>query len=403
MAENSLLTIDMITQELMFQLENNLTFTKYVNRNYDDSFAQSGAEIGDTLTIRLPPLFKGRRGRNVQVEALNEQSVALTLDQQFGVDLDFSSKDLELSLSNFSERFLKSAAATIANDIDFMGLSEYVNVYNAVGTPGLVPNSLQTYTDGAALLDEEAVPRDGMRSSVIGTRMQSTIVNALQGLFHSSTEIERQYEEGTMGLAAGFKWSMDQNVNNHIVGPQGGAPLVNGANQVGSSLGTDSWTASAGRRLNRGDIFTIAGVNAVNPRSKADTGQLRWFVATADVDSDGAGNATIPISPTITIDGAYQTVTAAPADGAAITVLGAANVVSPQGLLYHRDAFVLGTADLPLPRGTHEAARISDEQLGISIRMIWDYDVVHDQFICRTDVLYGWVTARAQLAVRVAS
>lgn len=403
MATNSLLTIDMITRELMFQLENNLTFTKYVNRNYDDQFARTGAKIGDTLTIRLPPLFNGRVGRVVNIEALQEQSVALVLDRQFGVDLDFTSRDLELSIDDFSQRFLRSAAATIANDIDFQGMMEYLNVYNTVGTPGTIPNTLLTYLDAAALLDEEAVPRDGMRSNVIDPRMQSTIVNALSGLFHSSTEIERQYEEGTMGLSGGFKWSMDQNVNKHTVGPQGGTPLVNGAGQTGSSLVTDGWTAAAAVRLNQGDVFTLAGVNAVNPRSKQDTGQLRQFVVTAQTSSDGSGNATIPISPAITTAGAYQTVTASPANNAALTVLGAASTVSPQGLAFHRDAFVLGMADLPLPKGTHEASRISDEQLGVSMRMIWDYDAVNDLFICRTDVLYGWITARPELAVRVAA
>ncbi|MGI9297835.1 MAG: P22 phage major capsid protein family protein [Gammaproteobacteria bacterium] len=403
MPTNSLLSIDMITRELMFQLENNLTFTKYVNRNYDDTFARTGAKIGDTVTIRLPPLFTGRVGRVVNIEALQEQSVALTLDRQFGVDLDFSSKDLELTIDDFSARFLRSAAATIANDIDFQGLSEYINVHNAVGTPGTIPNALLTYLDAAALLDEEAVPRDGMRSNIVDPRMQSSIVNALSGLFHSSSEIERQYEEGTMGMNSGFKWSMDQNINKHTVGPQGGTPLVNGASQTGSSLITDGWTAAAAVRLNRGDVITLAGVNAVNPRSKQDTGQLRQFVVTAQASSDGSGNATLSIDPPITTSGAYQTVTASPANNAAITVLGAAGIVSPQGLAFHRDAFVLGMADLPLPRGTHEAARISDEQLGVSVRMIWDYDPVNDLFICRTDVLYGWVTARPELAVRVAA
>lgn len=405
MANNSILTIDMITRELMFQLENNLTFTRYVNRNYDDQFGNSGAKIGDTLTIRLPPLFQGRTGRTVNIESLVDQSVALTLDTQFGVDLDFTSKDLELSIDDFSQRFLRSAAATIANKIDLDGLAQYVNIYNAVGTPGTVPNALLTYLNAGVKLDHEAVPRDGMRYNVIDPQMQATIVDALSGLFHSTTEIERQYEMGNMGLSAGFAWSMDQNVATHTSGTftTGSTPLVNGADQTGANLITDGWAVST-LVLRRGDVFTVGNdVFAVNPRSRVSTGQLRQFVVTADVTSDGSGNATIPISPSITTTGAYQTVTATPDNNDAITPLGAELTASPQGLAFHRDAFVLGMADLPLPRGTHEASRISDEQLGVSMRMIWDYDAVHDLFVCRTDVLYGWVTARPQLACRVAS
>lgn len=401
MADNSLLNIDMITRELMFQLENALTFTKMVNRNYNDQFAQTGAKIGDTVTIRLPPLFQGRTGRMVNIESLAEQSVALTLDTQFGVDLDFTSKDLLLSIDDFSDRFLRSAAATIANKIDYDGMQKYADVYNIAGTTGVETNTLATYLDAGATQDEEAVPRDGMRSMVLAPRPQASIVDALKGLFHSSEQIADQYRQGNMGLAAGYRWSMDQNTARHTNGAYAGTPLVNGAGQTGSTLVTDGWT-SGSSTLNKGDVFTIANVNAVNPRSRASTGQLRNFVVTAQI-SDTAGAKTIAISPAITIAGPYQTVDAAPADNAAITVNGAASAVGAQNLGFHRDAFVLGAADLPLPQGTHQAARISDDQLGISIRMIWDYDAVNDMFICRTDVLYGWVTARPQLAVRVAS
>jgi hypothetical protein len=40
-----------------------------------------------------------------------------------------------------------------------------------------------------------------------------------------------------MGRALGFKWSMDQNVQNVVAGPMGGTPVVNGANQTGSNAG----------------------------------------------------------------------------------------------------------------------------------------------------------------------
>lgn len=403
---NTILTIDMITRELMMQLENNLTFTKQVNRSFDDRFGQTGAKIGDVLTIRLPPLFTGRTGRVANVEALTDQSVALTLDTQFGVDLDFTSKDLELSIDDFSERFLNSAAATIANKIDLDGMALYKDVYNTVGTPGTVPNALLTYSNAGVKLSQESVPRgSNMRAMVINDQMEATLTDALKGLFHATTEVERQYREGTMGVTAGFKWSTDQNVATHTSGvfTTGSTPLVNGASQSGSSLITDGWAASTAI-LKEGDTFTVGDdVFAVNPRSRQSTGELRRFVVTADTSSDGSGDATIPISPAITVTGPYQTVTAVPDDGDVITMLGAESTASPQALAFHRDAFVLGVADLPLPQGTHQASRISDNQLGISIRMIWDFDTRNDVFICRTDVLYGWVTARPQLACRVAS
>lgn len=398
---NSLLTISMITKEAVRVLENNLTFTKGVTRKYDEKYAVEGAKIGDTLNIRKPARYVGRTGTTLAVEDHTETSVPLQLDTQFGVDLAFTSKELTLSIDEFSDRIIKPAMATIANKIDRDGLGLYNTVANAVGTPGTVPSTLKTYLLAGAAMDSEATPRDNQRSLVIDPYAQVEIVDALKGIFQSSSEIKSQYETGNMGLAAGFKWSMDQNVVAHTVGPLGGTPLVNGASQTGSSLLTKGWTAAAAARLKKGDVFTIAGVFAVNPQSRQSTGQLSQFVVTADVSSNASGQATIPIFPAITTSGAFQTVTASPADNAAITVLGAANVVSPAHLAYHKDAFVFACADLQIPKGVDMAARVSDSQLGMSARMVRQYDINNDKFPCRFDILYGWKAIYPELACRI--
>lgn len=398
---NSLLSISMVTREALRVLENNLTFAKGVNREYDDQFGVAGAKIGDTLNIRKPARYVGRSGRTLSVEDHVENSTPLVLDTQFGVDVQFTSKDLALTLDEFSQRFLKPAMATVANKIDRDGMSLYKDVFNAVGTPGTTPSTLRAFLDAGAKMDYESTPRDGLRSVVIDPVCQASMVDNLKGLFQSSVQIKDQYEQGNMGLAAGLKWSMDQNIVSHTVGPLGGTPLVNGNGQSGASLSTKGWTAAAAARLKKGDIFTIANVNAVNPQTRASTGQLRQFVVTADFSSDGSGNGSVSIYPSITTSGQFQTVDAAPVDGAAITVLGSASTVSPANIAYHRDAFCLGCADLPLPKGVDMAARVSDKQLGISVRMVRAYDINNDVFPCRLDVLYGWKTIYPELACRI--
>lgn len=399
---NTNLTISMTTREALRILENKLTFAKGVNREYDDQFAISGAKIGDTINIRKPARYVGRSGAALSVEDHTETSVALQLDTQFGVDVNFTSKELTLSIDDFSKRILAPAIATVANKIDRDGLGLYKHVANAVGTPGTTPTTLKTYLQAGAKLDYNSTPRDGNRSLVIEPTAQVEIVDALKGLFQSSDKISDQYESGNMGLAGGFKWSMDQNVVSHTVGPLGGTPLVNGVPTSGATtLVTDGWTAAAASRLKQGDVFTIANVFSVNPQSRQSTGQLQQFVVTADVSSDGSGNLTAAIFPAITSSGAFQTVNALPADNAAITVLGAASTVSPTNLAYHKDAFVMGCADLLLPKGVDMASRVSDKQLGLSIRMIRQYDINNDKFPCRLDVLYGWKAVYPELACRI--
>jgi P22 coat protein - gene protein 5 len=404
---NTLLTISMITREALRVLENNLTFTKYVRRDFDDEYGRAGAKIGTVLNIRKPPRYVGRVGQALQLEDATETSVPLTLNVQRGVDIIFSSQDLALSIDDFSERFIMPAIANVANGIDFDGLSQYLNVYNEIGTPGTVPNQLLTYLQAGQRLDEEAAPRDKDRALVVSPAMQAIIVDALKGLFHDSSDIEKQYSEGTMGKTIGFKWSMDQNVRVQTVGAYGGVVgTINAANQTGSAITTSGWTANAAI-LNQGDSVSFQGTFAVNPQNKQSTGSLRQFVVTQNVVANGAGVATIPISGPgglgIILAGPFQTVTASPTNGAAINIQGASGTSSPRGLAFHKDAFAFGCADLPLPGGVDIADRVSDKQLGCSIRLVRAYDINSDRFPTRLDILYGWTTLYPELATRIAS
>lgn len=398
---NTNLTISQITREQLMVLENNLTFAKGVNREYDEKFGIEGAKIGDTLNIRKPAKYIGRTGAALSVEDHTETSVPLVLDTQFGVDVSFTSKELSLSIDDFSKRILAPAGAVVANKIDSSGLALYQKVPYFVGTPGTVPSAIKTYLTAGAKMDDTATPRDKDRALVINPYQQVEIVDSLKGIFQSAEKIADQYETGNMGMAAGFKWSMDQNIPVHQVGPLGGTPLIAGASQVGATLAVDGFTAAAALRLKVGDIFTIAGVFQVNPQSRVTTGQLQQFVVTADVSSNASGVASIPIFPAIVTSGAFQTVTGSPADNAALTIFGAANTLSPTGLAYHKNAFALGCADLPLPGGVDKASRVSDKKLGLSIRMIRQYDINTDKFPCRLDILFGWTALYPELACRI--
>lgn len=399
---NQLLTISMITREALRVLENNLTFTKQINRNYDDQFGKEGAKIGNTLNIRLPARYVGRSGPVLDIENQTENYVSLTLGTQRGVDVQFTSADLELSMDDFSERFLAPALASVANHIDYDGLSQAVNVYQAVGTPGTTPSTLLTYLNAGVKLDFASAPRDNMRSIVQDPNSQAQTANSLTTLYNPTEEISQQYISGTMGRAVGFKWSMDQNVNSHVYGSQGGSPVTkSGVSQTGSSLiVTGIGGAVTGYAL-AGDVFTIAGVHSVNPQTRVSTGQLQQFVVTANASSNSGGTATLSISPSIITSGQYQTVDSAATSASTVTWNASGSATEVMNLAFHRDAFVLGSADLPLPKGVDMAARVASKKVGLSVRMVRAYDIVNDMFPTRLDVLYGWATVYPQLACRI--
>jgi hypothetical protein len=403
---NSYLTDDMITLEALSIFQNSLKAAQHTTRKFEALFGQNGGRsaTGATIRIRKPNQYTVRTGPTYSAQDITDEYTTLTIDQQIGVDTFFTSADLALSLSSFSDQVLKPQIALLANYVDaYILQNSYYGVANAVGTPGTIPSALSTYLDAGAKLDQYACPRDGDRKIIFGPQMQSNSVDALKGLFNNSKKISKQFDDGEMGSAVGFDWCMDQNVYTHTVGPLGGTPLVNGAAQTGSNLVTDGWTAAAASRLKKGDVFTIAGVYAVNPVSKNSSSVLQQFVVTADVSSDVGGAATIPVYPPMTSTGAQKTISAAPADNAAITVLGAANTLTAQGMAWHKSAIALAFAELQKPDGVDMASMKTDKQLGISMRFVRWFDGDNDRFKSRFDVLFGMKVLRPEWVVRIAS
>ncbi len=403
----------MITAESLRILHNQSAFLGNINTEFEDEFAKRGAKAGSTVNVRRPVQFTVRSGAVANIQDVNETTVPVTMEPEFGIDWAFSDYDLTLSIDRFSERYLKPAMTQLAAQLDLrIGQRLYRRAHNLAGTPGTLISTAQNALSAGVLLDNWACPRDGRRTFALGPAANASLVGGMSGLFNDQRTQGDQIKDGMMKTNLGMNFQMSQNLPNHTVGPLGGTPLTNGANQglinSGSadnpyasttSLITDGWTAAAALRLNEGDVFTIAGVFAVNPESKQSTGVLQQFIVNSNTSSDAGGNATIVISPAIIAGGSYQNVTARPADNAAITVqTGAANTTYSQNILYHKDAFTLVTADMEVPKGMDMADQKSFE--GVSLRFVRGFDITNNRRICRFDMLAGYGVLRPEWAAR---
>lgn len=395
---NTILTPQIITREALRLLHNKLVFIGSINRQYDSSFAKEGAKIGSQLRIRKPVKFEVRTGANISVQDVTETSETLTVATQKGIDFQFSSAELTLSIDEFSKRYLEPAMATLAAQIeaDVMG-GTILKVFNQVGTPGTTPANLAVYLDARKMLNKFLAPKDNNRHVCINSEAMAATVDSLKGLFQDANSIAQQYKEGMIGRTAGFNFWESELIPVLTTGTRSGTIQVNGAGQTGSTLNIKGLTA--GQTIRAGEIFTIAGVYAVNPETRQPYSFLQQFVVLADATADGTGNATLSISPSIITSGAYQTVSAAPANNAGVTFAGAASTAYPLNIAYHKDAFAFVTADLELPQGVDFAAR--EVYDGISLRIVRDYSISSDTFPCRIDVLYGFACVRPELACRI--
>lgn len=404
---NTFLAVDLVAAESLRIFSNELYFLKNMNRDYEGKFSLEVQDhrTGPTIRIPKPARRTVRSGWARQAQDFQEDYVSLTIDTIRGDDMNIPESELSLlvedpdtNMARFSERFLKTRMTTLANSIDAEQFAKmYVLVGNSVGTPGQTPNSWGPYGDAMQKLDDNLCPASD-RMVIINPAARNKTADSFKGLALQQRS-EKAIAKAYLGSVADFDAFMSQNVPRHLVGPLGGTPLVNGASQTGANLVTDGWTAAAASRLKKGDVFTIAGVYQVNYQTKATMSTLQQFVVTADVSSDGSGNATVPIFPSIVTSGATQSVSNSPADDAAITVVGTASTLYAQNLAYHKDAFAVAFAKLTNPKTTVESS--TKEFEGISMRYMRGYDINNAQLVDRIDVFLGSQALYREWATRI--
>jgi len=417
---NTLLTLVDITREAARVLENQCLFPQAVNRQYESRFAVDGRKAGDTINVRKPPRYIGRRGEQASIEASTEQFVPLTLQPLFGCDIQFSTTDLTLSIDEFSDRFVKPQVATVANMIDvYCAQTYYQAVYNQIGTPGTNPSdqatTLSTILGAQLFLANNAAPMDGNRQFIVGPSMQAAMVGNLAGLFNPGSTISRNFKTGAMGDdILGFNFAMDQNIQKHTSGstmdPSNTGTLNASVTDGATTLNVTGLQANA--TLKKGDLIRITGRYGVNPQNRQvwGNGAADRFtvVVTADTLLGASGdNTAVPISPAIygpasgSATGQFQNVDSLPQSSDVITVIsvGATAGIASQSLAFHKDAFVFASVDLELPGGEQEAYRVNEN--GIACRMWKGYNINSNAMICRFDVLAGAAAVYPELAVRV--
>jgi len=408
---NTLVNSTLVTKEAGFGYDNKVRFIRSITHKYDKSFSGGGdaGKVGDTIFVRMPVRFEPKTGQAYQQQAIYEYTVPVTMEEQFQVGMGWSSQQWALDIAEVKKRYIDPAVSTMANQADVYAYNKvFKQVANFVGSPGSAPSSLLTYMTAVTKLVNGAVDDSDLRASLSPVAM-ATIANANATLFHPAPAVTEAYRTGmqqndTAGIA---KWYREPNVQSYTTGTfTASTPLVNGANQTGSSLITDGW-ASGATSLKQGDTFTIGGVFSLNPLSYTNTGQLQNFVITADI-SDTAGAATLSISPSIITTGVLRNVSNSPANNAVITVTGAtaaaggtlAATTSPQGLIYHEEAFCFVTVDLPRA-SSGDCQFYQNKATGSSIRFWSGYDYSTDQNPSRLDMLGGAAALQIRGACRV--
>lgn len=407
---NTFITPNWVSTDVAMFWDNNIKLLRLSDMTYGSEWRDKpdGAQIGYTVQQRIPQRFRVKRGQALQQQPILNQTVPITLTDQLQVAMGWSSADDAVDVEEVQSRYDEPAGKALANECDqFFGSQVFKSVYFSIGAPGVPITSNETWTDGVAILRAFGVPEELM--AVTDPKQQSKLVANNLAFFNPQSQISGIYKKGVFGEGAlGVdEWMWDQNTPTFTTGSfTASTPVVSGANQTGSTLALSGLGTYA---FVEGDVFTIDSVYGVNPISYVNTTILQQFTVTAP--ASGSSTVTLNISPALIADtnSQLQTINALPANGAAITFIGATGTVnatmtatnSKQNLIANPAAFAWVSADLPVKLAGAVAGRTPGAKGDrVSIRYVDQYNIQTDQMPRRMDCLVGAAPVLPYFALR---
>lgn len=406
-------------------LKNNLVAAKVISSEYKNvvvkPISNTGQKNGTTVYIKRPPEFTVRDGAVASVQDVVEGEIAVTIDKQKGVDVEFTSLEETLSVDSLlKSKVMESAMTQLANQIDSDIHAETKKFYSWVGTPGQTINSYADLTLAPQRLDEQGVQAGGGRVGFLHPADAWAMLGSLSGLTAQTKEATDALTKAKLPMLGNIDWYATQNAATVTTGTRDGDAKVDGASQnvTYASVKDGNWTQTLnidnvgnGKTVVAGEVFTIADVYAVNPRTKASLPYLQQFtvvtggtsVATATGDNQ---NLDIVITPPIITSGAFQTVSAVPADNAAIQWMGSDTETDTDATTYRfgtvmrPEAIALVSAKLVMPY-SGEADYATDPDTGLTVRYWRSSDSTNDTHMHRFDVVYGVKNVDPRRGVRL--
>jgi len=409
----------MVAREAQRLAHEKLSFLGTIDQSYDNSYAKSGAKIGDTLRIRDPNQYVRRTGSRVMdVQDQAESTQNLTVATQDGVDMKFNSAELALSLDDFSRRNLEPAMNVLVAGIEGDVLEDVTkSCFQTTGTAGTAIGSssgdISAITLARGYLNQQLAPKEN-RSVQLDSITMGYIVNGNKGLFNPQGDSSKAFREGFFARNSMADWYENEKTYTHTnVVDADVSFTVDDATRLAaytdaagmSVLTFDAMGSTASPTV--GTTFTIADLYDCHPETKAKYANLKRFVTTA-VTTLGSNEATFTFSPTIRLGGAKQncwlsggSASVADLENNIVLVWGATGAALRQNLMYSRDFASFVTADLPIMDDAIRCVRRVQD--GLSLRVWEGSDIRNDERLMRIDILYGWLNKRPEWAVRLSN
>ena len=402
---NTIKVHQMLAREAAAIFEENAPFTSRINRAREDDFKGQDGQYkkGSTINIVVPPTATVYTGSTYAGGAAGEdtveRTVAVTFDKttdQKHVTLDITAFEKVFNVpdarADWVDRFLKPKIASLASSVEADMILRATKLSpNFVGTPGTAITAMSVVASARSKLQRSLTPLTD-RTALIDTVTNTGLVDASKGLFNPNADISKQYREGYIGYAQGAEFF--EIVNGPAVANSADViGAVNGASQSGSTLTVNGLTAAP----TAGMTFTIAGVYDVHPLTGTQYGSASTDLKQFTV-LPGSTTTSLLFYPAITAAMPNKTVSAVPADTAAITFTGSLSTTYAQDLMYHRDAFTVAMRPLPV---LASCEGYTYNAKGFSMRVMTFGDGKADTESTRVDILATLAGVRPEWSCRM--
>ena len=304
-----------------------------------------------------------------------------TVQDFFTAATEWSNIQQALELDQL-DQILEPMARRLVTDLELdLGLFMRKNTGLNYGARNTAVDAWSDVAGAGAMMDAVGVPMSDNKYYLMNPFTTTSLASAQNGLNASDGLVRTAWEKaqissnfgGMRALTSNALSSYTSGSTTDRAGTLDGAPdatYVTAKDTMQQTLVIDALGTGT---IVAGDQIQIAGVNRLNIATR----QVMLDAAGAAVPWTGTVLSTVTIAgnaATIVVSGAaiyeangqYNTVDAAPADGAVVTILGSAATVYQPNLFYTEQAFGLGTVKLPKLYSTDTVATTSD---GMSIRV----------------------------------
>ena len=366
--------------------ENSRVITKTVDTQLlADKFNPSS---GSTVDFKRPHDYNTIRTSGGDISSSTKSSIIAgkatgTVQNFFTAATDWGSLEEAIQLDQL-EDILAPMARRIVTDLELDFASFMLkNSSLRYGTHGTAVDAWSDVAGAGAFMDSIGINSASERYYLMNPFTTATLASAQSGLNSVDSLIRTAWENaqistnfgGLRALSATTLASFTSSTGADRAGTLSAAPdatYVTAKDTMTQSLAVTAFQANM--VVKAGELVTIANVNRLNQSTRQSmvsaTGTaVAWTgVVTADVTLGASGEGTLVVAgPAIyEATGQYNTVNAAPASGAVITIVSATATLYQPNLFYAKQAFGLGTVKLPKLYSTDTVATTSD---GMSIRI----------------------------------